>query len=588
MKPREVILGIGGFTTEASVCLVVDGDVRAAAEEERFTRIKHHGGWPKNALEWIFERNGVTPTEVTHISFSYSPWLRLSRRIPYRLVRLPLRPAITSLIILNELRSVAEFMARLRRLRKQCGAELTYIRHHLAHAASAFYSSPFDEAAFYTVDQRGEWDTTLWGRCVDRSLDVLGNTTYPDSLGIFYAGVTRHLGFGSNDEYKVMGLASYGTPRHADELRKVIRPLKDARFKLDTRYLAYHHTRGILGGAFFTPKFDETFGPPRGEGEPLGEHHMDLAASAQKVFEECVFHQLRAVHARIRSKNLCISGGCGLNGVMTGNVYRETPFEHVFLPSVSGDNGLSLGGALYVRHQLLGRARNGPLLRADLGTEYDDDEIGRMLELFKLEYRRYDDIIGPTVELLAAGKIVGWFQGRMEFGARALGNRSILANPTLATMKDDINKYVKFREEFRPFAPSVLAEAASRYFDIHDPIPFMTVVCGVNEEGIRRLPATTHVDKTARVQTVDRVHSPMYWRLIRALGDKTGVPVVLNTSFNVMGEPLVEHPRQAVRCYFSTGMDALALGRYLLTKPSVGEVPCAARQGNDIGVGEET
>ena len=564
--PRQIILGIGGYTSEASACLVIDGQVAMALEEERFSRIKHVGGWPRAAIRRILDTCQVNLSEITHISFSYSPWLRLSRRIPYRLGHLPFRPALSSLIIFNEIKFVAEFKARLKRLQQECGGELVYVRHHLAHAASTFLTSPFKDAAIYTVDQRGEWDTTLWARGEGRSIEVLGATSYPDSLGIFYAGLTKHLGFGSNDEYKVMGLASYGQPRFLDDMRKVIHPAGDDRFRLETRYVEQHKTRGILGGSYFNDKFEALFGPPREEGDPLLDHHRDLAASAQKIFEECVFHQLRGLHRRVPSDNLCLAGGCGLNGVMAGSIYDNTPFEHVFIPSVSGDNGLALGGAMHIHHQLLGHERGAPLLRADLGTEYDDDEIGQILDLFKVRYQRFDDIVPETVNLLEKGLIIGWFQGRMEYGARALGNRSIIANPTLPGMKDAINKYVKFREEFRPFAPSVITEAAERFFELRDPVPFMTSVCRVKEEGIARLPATTHIDNTARVQTVDRDHAPLYWRLINAFGERSGVPVVLNTSFNVMGEPLVEDPRQAVRCFFSSGMDALIIGRYVLRK----------------------
>jgi carbamoyltransferase len=567
MENREIILGIGGYTTEASACLLIDGKLVMALEEERFTRIKHHGGWPRNAIARLLREHELKENNITHISFSYNPWLRLSRRIPYRLLHLPARPVLSTMIIINEIRFVAEFMMRLKQLRQRSGAKLFYVRHHLAHAASAFYTSPYPEAAFYTVDQRGEWDTTLWGICKDKNLTVLGNTGYPNSLGIFYAGVTQHLGFASNDEYKVMGLASYGDPSYVDDMRKVLFPVGENQFKLDTSYLQYHKTRGMLGGSFFSQKFNDLFGPPRGEEEPVTQQHMDLAASAQRVFEECVVHQINSLHRQNPSDNLCIAGGCALNGVMTGKLYTETPFKHVFQPSVSSDNGLSMGGALFVRHQVLGHERGRPLLRADLGTEYDDEEIRRILDLFKLEYRRYDDIVPITVDLLVEGKIVGWFQGRMEYGARALGYRSILANPTQAGMKDDINKYVKFREEFRPFAPSVLLEKADEFFEIPGPVPFMTSVCKVREQGIRKLPATTHVDDTARVQTVDREEAPLYWRLIDEFGRKSGVPVVLNTSFNVMGEPLVEHPRHAIRCFFSTGMDALAVGSFVLTKP---------------------
>ncbi len=569
MRKKEVILGIGGFTAHASACLIADGEILGAMEEERLSRKKHEGGWAKESIRWVLKEYGVRETDITHISFSYDPWLRITKRIPYRLRFLFEKPLLTPYILFYELRSVSEFLIRLKRLREKTGARLHYVRHHLAHAASAFFTSPYSESAFYTADQRGEWDTTLLGKGEDTKLRILGNTTYPHSLGIFYAGVTQHLGFGRNDDYKVMGLAAYGNPQYADKMRKVIFPVEGCKFKIDTSYLSYHKTRGFLGGTYFTEKFFKDFGPERCEDEPITQHHMDIAASAQQVFEEIVLHQLNWLHEKTQSENLSIAGGCGLNGAMNGKIYGRTPFKHVFLSSVSGDNGLSMGGALYVRHHLLGQKRTAPLLRSDLGSEYSNEEIRECLELYKLPYDECDDVVPAAVELLTKGSIVGWFQGRMEYGARALGHRTILANPTLSDMKDKINKYVKFREEFRPFAPSVLEEAAEKYFEIHDPIPFMTVVCPVKEEGIRKLPATTHVDQTARVQTVNRNEQPLYWRLIDEFGKRSGVPVLLNTSFNVMGEPIVEHPRQAISCLFSTGMDALVIGNFILKKESL-------------------
>lgn len=566
----EVILGIGGYTADASATLLVDGALIGAAEEERFTREKHQGGWPERAVEFLLKSAKLTLADVNHVTFSYNPWIRLSRRLPDRLVHFPRYPVESAFLFGNEIMNVARFMRVLKELRKN-GPMVHALRHHLCHVSSAFFTSPFDEAALYSVDQRGEWDTTLWGRGKGLDIETLGATPYPHSLGVFYTGITLHLGFAINDEYKVMGLASYGKPRLLDRLRSVVKLEKNGQFRIDLRYLQHQKTHGLRRKSFFTDRFVEEFGPARKKGEPLTEHHKDLAASAQRVFEECAFHQLRHLHKLTGLPNLGIAGGCGLNGVMNGRVYDETPFEHVFVPSVSGDNGLSLGGAYYARHQLLRRPRSKPLLRADLGTSYSDASIEEQLKLYKLSYRKVDDIVPATVSLLLDGKIVGWFQGRMEFGARALGNRSIIANPTLPTMKDKINKYVKFREEFRPFAPSVLEEAAPRYFKVRDPVPFMTVVVDVTPEGAQRLPATTHVDGTARVQTVNRDEMPHYWRLISEFGKASGTPVVLNTSFNVMGEPIVESPDQAIRCFFSCGMDALSIGSFVLEKNQNGE-----------------
>jgi carbamoyltransferase len=569
-RTNEVILGIGGYTADASATLLVDGELVGAIEEERFTREKHQGGWPERAIDFLLRTAKLKLADVSHATFSYNPWLRLSYRLPDRLTKFPRYPMESAFLFGNEILTVGRFMRALKEL-EQKGPKVHALRHHMCHVSSAFFTSPFDEAALYSIDQRGEWDTTLWARGKGIDIEPLGATPYPHSLGIFYTGMTQHLGFATNDEYKVMGLASYGKPRIVDRLRRIVRLEKDGQFRLELKYFQHQNTQGLRKKSFFTDLFVDEFGPARKKGEPLTEHHKDLAASAQRVFEECAFHQLRHLHELTKVPNLGIAGGCGLNGVMNGRVYDETPFKHVYLPSVSGDDGLSLGGAYYARHQILKRPRGKPLLRADLGTSYSDAAIEEQLKLYKLSYRKVADIVPATVELLLAGKIIGWFQGRMEFGARALGNRSIVANPTLPTMKDKINKYVKFREEFRPFAPSVAEEAASRYFKVRDPIPFMTVVVDVTPEGAERLPATTHVDGTARVQTVNRDEMPLYWRLISEFGKATGTPVVLNTSFNVMGEPIVESPDQAIRCFFSCGLDALAIGNFVLEKTQNGE-----------------
>ncbi len=305
MPKKEIILGIGGFTAHASACLMVDGEILGAMEEERLSRKKHEGGWAKESIEYLFKKYKIKETDITHISFSYDPWLRLTKRIPYRLRFLFEKPLLTPYIIFNELKAVAEFLIRLKRLRQKSGAKLYYIRHHLAHAASAFFTSPYTESAFYTADQRGEWDTTLLGKGEDTQLRILANTTYPHSLGIFYAGVTQHLGFGRNDDYKVMGLAAYGKPRFAQKMRKVIFPVKEGAFKIDTSYLSYHKTRGFLGGTYFTDKFIKEFGAERKEDERVTDYHMDIAASAQSVFEEIVFHQLNYLHKVAGSENLC-------------------------------------------------------------------------------------------------------------------------------------------------------------------------------------------------------------------------------------------------------------------------------------------
>ena len=364
-----------------------------------------------------------------------------------------------------------------------------------------------------------------------------------------------------------MGLSSYGEPTYLKEMEKILFVDGKGSFRLDLSYLSYHLSRGFYRAPYWRKKFFDTFGPTRKKREKITKHHMDVAASAQAQLERVVFDLADYLYEKTRTENLCIAGGVGMNGVAIGKLLERGPFKHIYVPPVSSDNGLSLGGALYNQHHILGIPRNGSLERADWGTEYTEQEIEHTLKTAKLVYHRHDDIEMKAADLVAKGKIVGWFQGRMEYGARALGFRSILANPIKPDMKDIINKYVKFREEFRPFAPAVLMEDASKYFKFsEDPIPFMTVVVPVREEKKKEIPSVTHVDGTARVQTVSKENNLPFWKLISEFRNITGTPVVINTSFNVMGEPLVENPAQALRTFFSTGIDDLLIGPFHISK----------------------
>jgi carbamoyltransferase len=385
-------------------------------------------------------------------------------------------------------------------------------------------------------------------------------------LGIFYTCITDFLGFKPHDEYKIMGLSSYGRPKYKKEILKVIHPFPNGKIKIDTSYFRFHITRGFTLEPYFSQKFMMLFGNPRDADQKISQYHKDIAASAQAVFEDCSFHQLNHLFKITNCTNLCIAGGCGLNGVMVGKIINNTGFKHVYLPPVSGDSGLSLGGALYIWHTILKNPRKISFFKPNIGSKYTDQEIEVYLKITKIKFKRYKKVIKKTVDLLVEGKIVGWFQDRMEYGPRALGFRSILANPTLFDMKDKINKYVKFREDFRPFAPSVIEEKALNFFDYNDNVPYMTYVCKVKETYKKKLPAITHVDGSARIHTVNKKNNPLFWEIIYEFGKRTGFPILLNTSFNGKGEPIVEHPLQAIRCFYSTGMDVLVIGNFIIEK----------------------
>ena len=559
-------MGIGGYTFDAAACLIRDGEIVAAIEEERFSRLKHHSGMAHRAIKHCLEKAHIGPEDIDYISFCYKPWLRYARRIPYRLVKMFTYPVYSYRILTHEIGFVQNFLRELKLLKGK-NTKIIYPGHHICHAASTFFVSPFEDASILTIDQRGEWDTTFLGIGAGNKIKKLKAIGYPHSLGIFYAAITHYLGFKpDSDEYKVMGLSAYGRPNYSKEMRDIVSMDKNGEFHLDLSYFAYHLNRGFYNAPYWQPKFFKLFGPARKPNEEVTQHHMDIAASAQRRLEEIVFHMADYLYKQTKLENLCIAGGVGMNGVANGKLLQRGPFKYIYIPPVSSDNGLALGGALAVYHNILNFPRNNSLQRADWGTEYSDNEIESALKIAKVSYSRCEKPAAEAAKLIAEGKIVGWFQGRMEYGARALGFRSILANPTIPEMKDIINKFVKHRENFRPFAPAVIFDYAREYFEMSDPIPFMTTVVPVKKEKQSVIPSVTHVDGTARLQTVARENNPLFWELINEFGKITGVPIVLNTSFNVMGEPLVESPGQALRTFFSTGIDTLVIGPFLINK----------------------
>jgi carbamoyltransferase len=584
------ILGISAFYHDSAACLVEDGRVIAAAQEERFTRVKHDHRFPLHAAAWCLSRAGIGAGDLDLVAFHEKPFAKFERLLDTYMACAPdgfasfLRAM--PLWLKTKLRADRALDRGLDRLYR--GSYL-YSDHHLSHAASAFFPSPFERAACLTMDGVGEWSTTTWGVGDGARLELREEIRFPHSLGLLYSAFTYHLGFKVNSgEYKAMGLAPYGEPRYADLLRERLVDLRDdGSFALDMDYFTYAQGLRMTGR-----RFDRLIGwKPRDPEAPLEQRHMDLARSVQEVTEEAMLRMARHVHARTGERNLCLAGGVALNCVGNGRILREGPFERVFVQPAAGDAGGALGAALYAWHGPLGRPRvpvePDALSGSLLGPEFDDDEIAAAIAASGLRAERLPrpDLLRRTAALLDEGKAVGWFQGRMEFGPRALGARSILGDPRKRDMQRKLNLKIKFRESFRPFAPAVLAEEAGEWFDLRHESPYMLLVAPVAagrrvpvpaghgrsglallEVPLSEIPAVTHVDGSARVQTVDAARNPGFHALLREWRARTGCPVLVNTSFNVRGEPIVGSPGDALRCFRNTHMDALALGSFLLEK----------------------
>jgi len=564
------VLGISAFGHDSSVALLDGARILAFVEEERFNRQKHTGAFPEHSLRHVLESRGLDLSDIAEIAFFCRPWqllffrtARMLQYLPRSLVQLSShRPGVAMKIVglRSHLRQALPVARRPPRFR------LRYVDHHLAHAASTYYVSGLDDAAILSIDGMGEDITTWLGRGRGLRINRLQCTRVPHSLGLFYSAVTHYLGFAPwGGEGKVMGLAPYGDPdRYYEGLRALLRWTGGGEFTVDLRYFDYHVTGGTR---WVSPAFEQRFGPAREPESELTRCHEDMAAALQRVVEEGALALARHLHHLVPSRNLCLAGGVALNSVLNGRIAREGPFENVFIQPAANDAGTALGAALHVA---CAAHRLDPVAHADvaqLGPEYSASACGQAAAAAGLPTERPADIVERAAELLAAGKIIGWFQGRMEVGPRSLGNRSILADPRDPAMKDTLNLRVKHREPFRPFAPSVLAPAASEYFDGIGASPYMLLVAPVRPERRATVPAITHVDGTARVQTVSRETNPLYYRLIEAFARRTGVPVLLNTSFNVRGEPIVCTPEDAIRCFRGTQMDHLALGDLVLSKP---------------------
>jgi len=564
------ILGINtGFAHDASAALIGQGRIVMAVEEERLDRVKFGKGFPRKAIDQCLEAAGIRLADVDAVGFNFQPWRMFRTNLLFNLRSL-MKPRAFQYAAFYLGWSVYPLLSDLReaeRITRASGGKLRpqFLDHHLCHAASSFYLSPFDEAAILTLDNRGEDITTTTSIGRGTTIERLRAIRLPDSLGLLYLSVTLFLGFEIGDEYKVMGLAAYGEPTYQDLFEDVVQEDAHGGFRLNRSYFDY------LGAErCFSKKFYDATGPRRQRGEPITKRHMDIACSLQTRVEDVVVRMAEALHRSSGLTDLCLAGGVAYNSVMNGALLRRTPFTRIFVPPAAGDAGTALGAALLIAHQQLSLPRLAPLTQAFLGPAFTDAQIEDALRSCQLSYTREPQVTCRVAELLAEGHIVGWFQGPMEWGPRALGNRSILADPRQLDTKDRVNRCIKHREAFRPFAPAVLAERAAEYFECTHPSPFMLFVHPVRPEKRHEIPAVTHVDGSARIQTVRREENPLFWELIKEFERLTGVPVILNTSFNVNGEPIVCTPTDAIRCFFGSGIDDLAMGPFLVTKPAVG------------------
>ncbi|MFS4417352.1 carbamoyltransferase [Maribacter sp. 2307ULW6-5] len=563
-----VILGLNYYFHDSSACLVVDGKLVVALEEERLNRDKHTSQFPQMAIERCLEIAGLERHQINHIAVSINPTADWGKKVGHLWNKPKSWLAYSGHHVVNAYAKQRRFWMWYKRFWKKAnGPKVHFINHHLTHVAGSFFVSPYEKAALLGIDGSGEWATTWLGSGNGIEIEKFKEVYFPNSFGSFYETATQFCGFKPNyDEGKTMGLAPMGNPeRFKKEVSKLIKVTESGDVKVDLDYFNYQH----LIRNTYSPKFVEVFGAPRAPGDDFESHHMDVAAAFQRVLEDRVLEICDILHRRTGAEYLVIAGGVSLNSVMNGRIVRESPFKDVYVMPAAGDNGTAIGAAYYLYNGML---KNPRVYQHDdpyLGTEYGNEEILQAIKGAKLRATYVEDICGTAAKLLKEGRIIGWFQGKMEIGPRALGNRSILANPAFPNMKDKINAEVKFREAYRPFAPSATVESYKDYFDLEVEAPFMLKVCNVLPDKQNEVPAITHVDGSARLQTVRKELNPRYHELISKLGGLTGVPVVLNTSFNIQGEPVVESPVQALRCFYSTGLDALCIGNYVLTKDGV-------------------
>lgn len=567
-----IILGINAYHADSSAAIFVDGKLVAAIEEERFRRVKHWAGFPSLAIQFCLKEAGATIDQVDHIAIGRDPKAKLFKKILFLLKNLSGSFNVVKDRISNS-KKVASLENEIHLLtgadKNQIKQKIHQAEHHRSHLASAFFASPFDEAALLSIDGSGDFTTTMIGVGKGNSIKVIDTVDFPHSIGIMYTAFTQLLGFPHyGDEYKVMGLAPYGEARYVDKLKKVVQLTGDGLFTLDLSYFrsaakgVIHYGEDNLPAVppLFSDNMTREFGEPRKKEETLSQYHKDLAASVQRVTELVIFHILNHLQKRTGLLNVCIAGGVAQNSVANGKISRNTTFKNIYIPSAGHDAGISMGAALYVQHQLLQTPRTPPILTAYTGSRFSNEEIEQLLISKNIPYRKLanEELYTTVADRLADAGVVGWFSGRAEFGPRALGARSILADPRRTDAKDLLNEKIKRRESFRPFAPSILKEYVNEYFEVNDVVPFMEKVFPIRPEKQASIPAVTHVDGTGRLQSVDKDISPAYYALIEAFRKKTGVPVLLNTSFNE-NEPIVNTPLEALDCFLRTDMDMLVM-----------------------------
>ena len=572
------IIGISCFFHDAAAALLRDGQLLAAAEEERFTRKKHDFEFPANAIEFCLRTGGIAARDLDYVVFFEKPFVKFERLLLTSLQEFPRSYPLFREAMITWLGDKLWIKQLIQKRLGVAPEKILFSEHHLSHAASAFFCSPFDEAAILTVDGVGEWTTASLGVGRGTEIRLTKEIRFPHSLGLLYSAFTAFLGFEVNDgEYKVMGMAPFGIPRYVDKVHKVVRTHRDGSFELDMDYFSFHYSTHRT----FSRKFEALFGSPRrpradfsGELTREDQHYADIAASIQAVTEEILLAMATTLQRETGLRRLCLASGVALNSVANGRIVRETAFDEVYIQPSAGDGGGAVGAALYAHRAVLGHPRRFVMEHAFWGEVHGPDVIERFLRRESIAYTRIDDeerLIERVVDGLQRGKVVGWSQGRFEWGPRSLGNRSILADPRRAEMRDVVNTKIKFREPFRPFAPSVVLERAEEYFVLpdaarHYPARFMLYVVGVRADKQAVIPAVTHVDGTGRLQTVSGAYGSRYYKLIETFGKATGVPVLLNTSFNLRGEPIVNTPAEAFNTFHQSGMDVLVLGDYVVEK----------------------
>ena len=564
-------LGISCYYHDSAAALLKDGHVIAAVEEERFSRKKFDDDFPHKAIKWCLDEAGITPDQIDSVAFYDKPVLKFERLLDNYIAVAP-RGLFSFLDVIPKwIHKRLWIKNDIKKALKGFKGEIIFPEHHMSHAAHAFYTSPFEESAILTIDGVGEWSTTSLGYAKNNSIKITNDLRWPHSLGLFYSAFTYFLGFKVNEgEYKLMGLSSYGTPKYYDLiLDKLIDVKDDGSIHLDMKYFAFTHDKVMTND-----KFAELFGiSPKTKDEKTLQIHFDIGASAQKVLEEVILKMVNHVYEKTKMKNLCIAGGVALNGVANYHVLRDGPFDNVHIPPSPGDAGSAIGAAQYLYYIYHKNSRvieknTAKLIRENVyvGPSYSDEQITQFLDSENIPYEKFDrePLLKKTAQLIADGNIVGWYQGKMEWGPRALGNRSILADPRKAEMKDTLNAKIKHRESFRPFAPSILEEHASDYFELDIPSPYMLMVAPVKKP--KDIAAVTHVDGTGRLQTVSKDVNPLYYDLINEFYKITTIPAIINTSMNVMGEPIVNTPKQAYQMIVKTDMDYIIMGNNLVSK----------------------